>query len=206
MPNQMSLFDFEEPSEELPPVRANSQALSGRLLTLFFGLLPEPADAQAIAQHAAGWHRQLQVGGALRPAHLLHVSLQAIGGYAGKVPVQSVEFGRRIGSAMSAPPFDVVFDRVMGFKGENSPFVLLVGEGQAHLQAFRYELGMLIANAGGDRRASTFTPHMTLAYGQQVVPEHPITPIRWTVREFALIVSHYGESHYDVLFNWPLRD
>jgi 2'-5' RNA ligase len=38
-----------------------------------------------------------------------------------------------------------------------------------------------------------FTPHMTVIYGQPGEEMAAIEPVRWTVRELTLVISHQGE-------------
>ena len=51
-----------------------------------------------------------------------------------------------------------------------------------------------------------FTPHLTLLYGDRIVTERSIEPIRWTVRDFVLVQSlrGRGESKHIHLARWPL--
>ena len=38
------------------------------------------------------------------------------------------------------------------------------------------------------------------------VEQYPTLPIAWTVREFALVLSHVGQSRHEYLARWKLRD
>jgi 2'-5' RNA ligase len=49
-----------------------------------------------------------------------------------------------------------------------------------------------------------YTPHITLLYDACGIAEHAIAPVRWTVRELALVHSLRGRSRYVVLGRWPL--
>ncbi len=100
-----------------------------------------------------------------------------------------------------APPFEVLFDRTVSFRGRpgNRPFVLLGDKGLDRLRSLRRTLGVAMAREGFRYLAKTdFTPHVTLLY----VEEYPIDPICWTVNEFVLIHSMHGHVH---LARWPLR-
>ena len=53
---------------------------------------------------------------------------------------------------------------------------------------------------------SGFTPHVTLLYDRQSVPESGIgEPITWMVGEFVLVRSLYGLSEHVHCARWPLR-
>ena len=45
-----------------------------------------------------------------------------------------------------------------------------------------------------------------MLYDERAVEDHAIAPLRWTVRDFALVHSVRGQSQYNILGRWPLRD
>ena len=59
----------------------------------------------------------------------------------------------------------------------------------------------------GVPHAPHITPHMTLCYSRQAVPEQPVPPLEWTVRRFVLLHNLRGSpGPYEVLGEWPLAD
>ena len=68
-------------------------------------------------------------------------------------------------------------------------------------------LGAALQSTGlGPGNRSGFTPHVTLLYDRQSVPESSIcVPISWVVREFVLVHSLYGLSEHVHCARWPLR-
>jgi 2'-5' RNA ligase len=46
---------------------------------------------------------------------------------------------------------------------------------------------------------------MTLLRDPHRVPEHPIQPISWMVREFLLVLSLIGQKRHIHLGRWPLK-
>ncbi len=49
------------------------------------------------------------------------------------------------------------------------------------------------------------TPHMTMVYNcGQLVVEHPIEPLACTMRRFALVLSHVGNTRHEYLGTWSL--
>jgi 2'-5' RNA ligase len=54
------------------------------------------------------------------------------------------------------------------------------------------------------RREPLLEPHLTLLRDHAFMPEAFIDPIAWTVREFVLLQSVYGEGRLDVLDRFPL--
>jgi hypothetical protein len=62
-------------------------------------------------------------------------------------------------------------------------------------------------NAGvASERRPSFIPHATIAYGVARLPQSiVIAPVAWKARELALLVSHVGQAHHEVLGQWDLR-
>ena len=195
MSDQLSLMGFEAPPPAVPTDR------------LFFALQP---SAAACAQITA-------LGEALRQTHglhskliapeRLHITLHHLGDHAG-VPADLVEAAGRAAARMVCPPFDVVLDHAMSFRmrRDKAPFVLRTAEGQdGALMDFQRELGLAMAREGlGHSVDVRFTPHVTLTYAPRELPESPVEPVRWTVREFVLIHSLLGKTEHRVLGRWSL--
>ncbi|WP_342617772.1 2'-5' RNA ligase family protein [Rhodoferax sp. GW822-FHT02A01] len=173
---------------------------------VFFALLPSAEAGVEIARVAAQLSQSLGIGGKAVSVDRLHISLRGVGGYLDVPPPEVVRTARFIGDAVaaSADAFDIVFDHAMSFRNA-AAFVLCVGEGLEEVKALRFRLGLAIANAGGPNKANAFSPHMTLSYRGKVAQTHAIAPLRWTASTLALIDSHVGESHYEVMGSWSLR-
>jgi 2'-5' RNA ligase len=104
-----------------------------------------------------------------------------------------------------AEPFDVSFDRSMGFRGRpgGRRFVLTGDVGLRRLKLFRRSLAAAMMKRGltyfGRRE---FTPHVTPLFDDRCVEEHPVAPVGWAVRDLVLIHSMKGHRH---LARWPLH-
>lgn len=81
--------------------------------------------------------------------------------------------------------------------------LVFLAEG-AGLVALHHGLGGAMRRIGL-RASEHFRPHVTFLYGPSVVSKQPIEPIRFVVREFALIHSEVGLSKYNVIDRWQLR-
>lgn len=171
---------------------------------LMFLLYPDPTTAERIAREAARLKTAMGLGGALLQTERLHITLHHLGDYAG-VPNDIVSKGAMAGDAVSAAPFEVVFDRAASFANRpgNNPFTLQGGEGLSALIAFQKGLGEKMAGAAL-RPDKSFTPHITLLYDGQVVPEQAITAITWTIDRFALVRSKLGRTQHVILREWTL--
>jgi 2'-5' RNA ligase len=192
----------------LPGFGATSQ-LTDRL---FFAILPDPPVAERIAR----------VGRSLRDRHGLgkpllterfHVSLYHVGDYAG-LPEDVVIRAKAAASTVVFPLFDTGFDHVTSFSGKGGgrekrrryPLVLLGDEDDTALRMFQQALRMALIGVGLGQSAMRFTPHLTLLYDRQAMPEQPSESLRWTVREFVLIHSLLGRTQYVPLARWPLHE
>lgn len=180
---------------------------SPRRDVLFFAVLPAPVAAVRIAQWADGLRNQYGLRGRRRPTELLHVTLNPVGAYL-DLPSDVLSAAIEVGSSVEAAPFEVTFDRVSSFRGtDRHPLVLRCSHRIAELMTLQKTLGAALQSIGlGPGNRSGFTPHVTLLYDRQSVPEAGIDePITWIVRDFVLVHSLYGLSEHVHCARWPLR-
>lgn len=173
---------------------------------LFFAVFPEPAAGERIAQLA----RDMRATHALRGNPLLtgrlHVTLFALGDYAG-LPVHIVERATEAAARVHTEPFEVSLDTVGSFIGRRDhPLVLRGLNVDSPLHMFRRRLGeQLLATAAIRDIPGAFEPHVTLLYDSRAVTPEPVEPISWTVRELVLVHSLLGQTRHLVVDRWPLR-
>ncbi len=170
---------------------------------LYLGAVPDAHARLKIAGLSGVLRRAHRFAGNPTRPDRLHVSLLFLGGFLGGPSQELVRIGHEVGAAVRMPKFDVVFDRTVSFRGRpgQRPFVLVGQDGCTPLQSLRQQMLQALMRTGLKGWARTFTPHVTLWYGEREVDEHPIEPIGWTVREFVLIHSLRGHTH---LARWPL--
>jgi 2'-5' RNA ligase len=110
---------------------------------------------------------------------------------------------------VAMPQFTAAFDRLTSLRGAhaNNPLVLLGDDGVVGLRILHRLLGEALGRgfAGRWQPRRFFAPHVTLLYDRQRIAERAIEPVRWTVREFALVNSLVGLGRHDVLARWSLR-
>lgn len=190
MSEQLDLFG-------LPPCRDR----------LFWGLAPANPDGTRISQLADGWRDELGLTGRVLAPAQLHVSLYALGDYAG-IPQRLIDAARQAGDAVRLSPFDVTFDRVMSFyrRDKRRAFVVRPSAKIAALSEFHRALGACMKNAGLTRWVTPhFTPHMTLLYDRRMVAERSVDAVCWHVDGFVLIHSLVGRSQHMHLARWTLE-
>lgn len=189
------------------PQRPKRKPALPRRDILFFAVLPAPAAAARIAERAEWLRNQYGLRGRRRPTELLHVTLHPVGSYL-DLPNDILSAAIQVGSSVEVAPFEVTFDRVSSFRGtDRHPLVLRCSHGIAELMTLQKTLGVAMRSIGlGPGNRSGFTPHVTLLYDRQSVPQAGIDePITWIVREFVLVRSLYGLSKHVHCARWPLR-
>lgn len=168
---------------------------------LFLGIFPEPEIAVGVSVLADN----LRVGHELRgrppsPGRF-HVTLHHIRDGYGLDP-DVVGLAKEVAGGIAMPAFRVAFNSVQSFS--NGALVLRGDDGVAGLELLQQRLGSAMERAALGQAFRSYTPHMTLLRDSQLVPDHPITPIGWWVREFVLVHSFLGQSRYEFLARFPL--
>jgi RNA 2',3'-cyclic 3'-phosphodiesterase len=176
----------------MPPQRPKRVPASPCRDVLFFAVLPAPAAAACIAQRAEGLRNQYGLRGRRRPTKLLHVTLHPVGAYFG-LPSDVLSAAVEVGSSVEVAPFEVTFDRVLSFRGtDRHPLVLRCSRGIAEMVTLQKALGAAMLSIGlGSGNRLGFTPHVTLLYDRQSVPESGIgEPIAgWCANSFSFTAS-----------------
>ncbi|MED5619052.1 RNA 2',3'-cyclic phosphodiesterase [Ideonella sp. BN130291] len=188
VPGQLSLMGFEE---------------KPALDRLFFALCVPSPVGEGIHRLTHSLKQQHGLSGKqVKPEHL-HVTLHHLGDFA-SLPLGVVEAASRAADAVTAEPFELIFDGAGSFpNGRSFPYVLKASQNTEAVVAFQRKLGMAMAYQGirGDK---SFTPHVTTMYAQREVPDHSIEPVRWTARELVLVHSLLGQTTHIPLGRWPL--
>ena len=179
-------------------------AIMGRdkLLVAIYPEVPGPSRIETIARNLRAVHG---LTGNLRKTEIFHITLCDMGDYDG-LPKDIVDRAKEAAATVKARSFEVTLDRAMSFRGSGA-YVLLARESDTTLKAFRESLFTALKIHGPICQiAPGFTPHVTMLYADHLVPEHPIEPLSWKVREFVLIHSLLGQTKHIPLARWPLSD
>lgn len=179
---------------------------------LFFAVFPDHVAAQHIAQVARRLHNKYRLQSEPLQTKRYHVSLYHLGDYF-DLPQDVIARAKAAASSVAVESFDLGFDRAANFSGRrvdpeeqrSHPHVLRANDGVAEITAMQRALATAIAQAGLSARARiSYTPHLTLLYGEHRIPEDFIETIRWSVREFVLVHSLLGKTQHVLLARWPL--
>lgn len=209
MSTQLSLFDLPPAPPRVGARPAAPTPLGERTHRLFFAIFPDLAAQPHLTRLAEFWREKHQMHRAPLAPHRFHVTLHFLGDFF-ELPPPLLEAAGNAAQQIARPAFEVTFDRAESFprRTETRPFVLRGGDGLAGLVEFQHALGEALRATGlGGCIAPTFKPHLTLLYDEQFVAvSHPVEPVRWRVREFALIHSVLGKTEHVRLGRWSLRD
>jgi 2'-5' RNA ligase len=174
--------------------------------SLFFAILPEPEVADRIEALGGALRTRYGLSGRLIPAKRLHIVAHEIADYAALLDYD-VSAAMRAAESVVAKPFDIAFNRLQSFgNSDNPPLVLRCSDGLgAFAQLQKALLAALMANAYDGTAPAADAPHITLLHDRRAVDETFLDePIGWTVCEFALVYSVYGEGRHMHLGSWPL--
>ncbi|MBB5862788.1 2'-5' RNA ligase family protein [Xanthomonas sp. 3058] len=172
---------------------------------LFFAVMADAHAAEGASRIADGLLQSGQVVGRPLGRERLHVTLHHLGDYAGGLPPSLLSRASQAAARVTLDAFEIEFDRVGTFGGRCSqlPCVLRGEERVRGLYELQGVLGRQLAHVGiaGDAQ---YTPHMTLLYCAQALPQRRCDALAWTVREFALVRSFLGQSRYQIEGCWSL--
>lgn len=105
-------------------------------------------------------------------------------------------------------PFTVSLNMVKNFHRKNgAPLLVLCGDdGVLGLRILHNTLNIALTKTFGPGHSLPFEPHMTMSYNAMAIPDTPIEPITFTIREFVLVISPVGQGRHIVLLRWQLGD
>lgn len=179
-----------------------------RPVRLFLGVLVDSDKGDCIYQFGQKFCGERHLRGTPRRRELLHISLHFIGDYT-HLPPRIIYGVKQASQTILLAPFDVTLNHVQSFDvpsrdGESKRFVLVLRAQGAPLVDLHRTLGAVLRK-WGFKTGDHFTPHVTLLYGPDAIPTQAIEPIRFTVKDFALIHSERGLSRYNILCRWSLQ-
>lgn len=173
--------------------------------SIFVAIIPDEDAAARIANLARRLRDRHGLTGRPLAARRFHVSLHYV---AAHLPPNMVPKVTEVASAIAMPPFRIAFDSVRSLlgNGRNNPLVLGGGDGVAGLVRFQHRLGPAMEQAGlGRWIGPSWFPHLTLLYDDRAIKEEAIEPVSWLARDFVLVHSLLGRTHYNTVARWPLR-
>lgn len=160
-----------------------------------------PAEVAAQIHELLEEHRsRLGFLGRARPQHILHATLCLL------KDESCLKTAEAVGNIVRASPFDVTFDRSFTFDKQDGsaikqPYVLSCDQrSKLPLRLMQRQLHAPLLKMDLLRRKG-FAPHVTLLYDSTVAQTQMITPVCWHVDSLALVHSHSGKTHHEVIRN-----
>jgi RNA 2',3'-cyclic 3'-phosphodiesterase len=204
--NQLWFESFLLPPPAPPPLASRGQFQGENRNAFFFALRPDSQAILSAYRFVADVRPRCGLIGRPIGPDRLHVSLHPIRVYEAQ-PEDALAIARVTAATVTAPPFELTFDQALSYRRnqESKAFVLSASK-ERHLETLKrlhQQLGSAL-RASGCPVEKSFTPHMTLLYDRQLVPERRVNPVSWRVNEFVLIHSFVGLSHYEILGSWRL--
>ena len=172
---------------------------------LFFALVPPHDSSLVLERLGEGLQRAHHLRGQRIGRDRLHVTLAPVHDTHASF-ADAVARAQSVGAAFRHPPFSLRFEWSESFRLQqrDHPLVLRGDAGVQSLMKFRRDLRAAILRAGF-AVPSSYTPHITLLWADRCVEAHPIAPITWPVRDFALVLSIAGQARHTHLQRWRLQ-
>ena len=171
---------------------------------VFFAVQPDTAAGGEFRRLAWEFCDRNELRAAPIDRRCLHATLLGVGVYQSMSPEHLLAV-RQVAATVVLPRFSAGFDWVERFVGPRPPALAATGDdGVFGLRRLQAALVAALRNAGFTVPQRRYRPHVTLLYAEHSIPEQRIEAIRWPVREFVLIRSHFGRGRHTVLDRWPL--
>lgn len=171
---------------------------------VFFGLVPDDFTRRRMTTAVEALRARHGPQGRWLKPERYHMTLHFLGTFS-ELPLERIASACSAAGSVKLPAFELVLDR----SGHFSKGIGWLGCARpgARLQLLWEELRKALAHAQvGVQGHSAFKPHVTvLRDARDALPDEPMDPVSWPVREFVLIDSVLGQrSEYRVLGRWVL--
>jgi 2'-5' RNA ligase len=172
---------------------------------VFFGLMPDHTTRERMVEAVESLRTSHDPQGRwLKPARY-HMTLHFLGTFS-ELPEDRIAAAIRAADGLRSPAFELLLDRAGSFSGGIG--WLGCARAEPPLQQLWEELRQALAREHVATKGHTrFVPHVTvLRDARKAMPEVPIEPIRWPIREMMLIDSQLGDrNEYRALGSWQLK-
>jgi len=182
------------------------------VVTYFAILPPDEIHVAMIQLRQETVARERIFGRAVAPERL-HLSLAPLlRRRAADGSAQAIEpLADQIASRVTMSAFDVVFDRIQTFNTKDRDetqrryYLVLDGADLPGLMRLNDLYRRSLIRCGlGAAMPKPFNPHLTLFYANRPIAPRAIPPIRWRVRDVALVQSVHGSGRCEIVKRWPL--
>jgi RNA 2',3'-cyclic 3'-phosphodiesterase len=211
MEQQLSFFS----APKRRPLMAGWPARGAHSVVTYFAVLPPDEIRQAMIRLRQATVARERIFGRPVAPERLHISLAPLMRcHPNDMPdfAQEVEpLADGIVAQAMMPAFDVVFDRVQTFNSKDRDeahrryYLVVDGADLPGLMRLNDLFRQAFIKSGSNvAMPGAFNPHLTLFYANRPIAPRDIAPIRWTVRDMALVHSFRGSGRYEVVRRWRL--
>lgn len=202
LPGQLALTGMDwSPSIHQPSRLAGEREPLG--YGLFFAGFAEPEDNDRFCRQGALLAREHGLRDAVQSPGRAHVTLCSLNRH--EVLDQAViDAARAAAKRFPCPALPMVFDRAGSFAADGA--FMLLGDHATQLAVARLRRPLVaMLRRFGLKPDEVALSHMTMVYNcGKLIAERPIPPMAWTLRRFALVLSHVGNTRHDCLGEWAL--
>jgi 2'-5' RNA ligase len=175
---------------------------------VFLGFFPDETAAHKADQLGRRLSREIGLTGHMLDIDRFHTSILHMGDRK-RLYSDDIFAAELAAKAVRIPPFEIIYGQMGSFQGVpkkgrplKHPLVLLAAKRPV---IELYEALSVELRKYGYRVPEDFQPHLTLSYNKQFVPMRAIEPIKFVVKEFALIHSKLWLTEYEILRTWTLH-
>jgi 2'-5' RNA ligase len=170
---------------------------------VFFAGFAEPGRAEPLRMAGQRLMREHGLRDALQSEERAHVTLCSLNGPASLNRAQ-LDAARAAANSLHCPVLPMVFDRARSFSADGA--FMLLGDKATDTAVARLRRPLMAAlKRFGLKPDEVRLAHMTMVYNcGKVVEERSIPPLTWTMRRFALVLSHVGNTRHEILAEWTL--
>ena len=182
-------------------------------MTLFFSLWPDERTRAGLIERAESIKQQHPtILNWFEPARY-HLSLHAVRAKP-EHEIAWIDKARTAAAQVRAAAFELCIDRAGSFPNpDRTPWWLGCAQTPEGLTLLWRELRDGLRHRDVPLFASPLTPHVTMTYNaRRDLPEQPVRPLNWAVRDFVLLRSRQGDPNvrgssiaYEELGRWPLN-
>lgn len=182
-------------------------------MTLFFSLWPDEQTRAGLLERTDLIKQQHPTSRSWFEAARYHLTLHAVSAKP-EHETAWIDKARTAAAQVRVAPFELRIDKAGSFPNQDRmPWWLGCTQTPEGLALLWRELRDALRHRGVPLFTSPLTPHVTVSYSaERDLPEQPVPPLNWAVRDFVLLRSRQGDPTvrgsslaYEELGRWPLK-
>lgn len=205
MSDQLDLLGFDDARPPWEPTTPKGRKPASEY-ELFLALRPDIAGQHASLSAAAELLqlRYRAPTSKLRRPSLWHVTLLELGKFTGGYSGEALNAIEAACDGVTSRLTPIAHEGLVSFQPSNACVLTCSADTTQRVAQLRQDLTAALRGRGVKCKTPP-APHMTLFYdGEHHLPMTSLDePLRWTADGFALLCSHKGLGHHEVVRRWP---